>query len=405
MITMINLLKFCLPCLLTIVSSPPSEGQDEASTIFKAGQVITMAGDSLSPGVVWVKQGKIAAVAAELEVPGAKMVDLGPHSVLIPGLVNAYSQLGLSASTRDEQTNEVTPNFRVDHAIDWKARSFQQAIANGITTACISPGTENVFAGISSIVKTDRSDILVADGSLVVNLCSDPTRGNRARQRPDSIYVRQPTNRMGVVWIIRSSFDRAKREPAESAESPNQDGLSPLREVVAGDRGLLMVSRTFPDMETAFNLGAEFDFKPLIVGGQESFKLMDRLVAEQAQVILTPVPTGTTSGVERSEICLNRAGLLAAAGVPFCLSGADLLVEASFAMRHGLDRQQALAAITISPAKILKIDHRVGSLEVGKDADMIVLNGDPLEMTTRIQQTIIGGQVVGDSPNPSLASE
>jgi imidazolonepropionase-like amidohydrolase len=395
-------LSWSLSSLLLLGDNGEATRLEPVSQIFKAGRVITIAGDDLSPGAVWVKEGKIAGVAAEFEIPGAEIFDFGPSSVLMPGLIDAYSQAGLSSSTRDERTNEVTPTFRVHQAIDWKSRSLRQAMAHGITTACITPGTENVFAGIASIVKTDRSEILQGDGPLVANLCSDPTRGNRARQRPDSIYVRQPTNRMGVVWIIRSSFDRAKANQDESADP---DHLDPLREVVAGTRNLLMISRTFPDMETAFKLGAEFSFKPVIVGGQESFKMIDRLVSEQAQVILTPVPTGSTSGIERTEICLNRAGQLAAAGVPFCLSGTDLLLEASFAVRHGLDPQQALAAITISAARILGINDRVGSLEVGKDADLIVLNGDPLELTTRLQHTLIGGRRVGDSVLPESRTE
>lgn len=388
--------------LAAILFSGQGVKGDELVALYRAGTVIPISGDTLSPGMILVKDGKIAALDSTIEANGIEVVDLGDDAVVIPGLVNAYSQLGLSSSTSDERTLEVTPGFKVHHSINWHARSMKQAIRNGITTACIAPGTENVIAGIAAIVKTDRSIIMQPDGALVVNLCSDPTRGNRSRQRPDSIYVRQPTNRMGVVWIIRHNFSQAGRD--QDQETANQQ-LEPLRQVLAGDRQLLVVSRTFPDLETAFTLASEFGFKPVLVGGQESYRLIDRLAEEQAEVILTPVPTGLNNGIERTEICLNRAGLLKAAGVSFCLTGTDLLQEASFAVRHGLDRETALAAITLEPAKILGIADQVGSLEVGKDADWVVLTGDPLEFTTRIKQVIVGGRIVESSSYLDYASQ
>lgn len=363
--------------------------------LYQAGTVITVAGETLSPGMVLVQDGKIVSVAERIVDANAELINFGPDAFLMPGLVDAYSQIGLTAATRDEVTEEVTPTFSVVTGIDWKQRSMHQALATGTTTACITPGTENVIAGLSAIIKTTsetKSAMINADGPLVINLCSDPTRRNQSRQRPDSIYVRQPTNRMGVVWITRSSFDQARQSSARV-------DLNPLRQVVQDQRKLLVVSRTAADLETAFTLGDEFGFKPILVGGQESYRLVERIAEKGAAVVLTPVPTGVTSGPERTEICLNRAGLLADAGVPIALSGEDLLTEARFAVRHGLDRNTALAAVTATPAKILGQEERIGSLQPGLDADFIILNGDPLEFTTAITHIVVDGRLIaGEHP-------
>lgn len=391
------------PRLLTLLSgllsvaflfgASPTVG--DAQTVYRAGQVITMEGKTFSPGEILVQDGKITAIGESIETNQTMVVDFGEHAVIFPGLVDAYSQAGLSNASRDEPTDEVTPNFSIANVIDWNSRSLAQALANGTTTLCVTPGTENVFAGRATIIKSPAAHrkLVHSDAGLVANLTSDPTRRNQSRQRPDSIYMRQPTNRMGVVWILRHNFHSAINKPDST------DSLNSLRECVNGERKLFVVSRTAPDLETALTLADEFGLQPILVGGHESYRVLDLLAAKQVKMILTTVPTGTTSGPERTEICLNRAGLLAEAGVEFCLSGDDLRVEAAFAVRHGLDHDQALKAISITPAQILGVADQVGSLAVGKNADFIVLNGPPLEFTTRIEAVVVDGQIaLGTNP-------
>lgn len=377
---------------LLLVAAPSAT---DAQTLYRAGQVITMEGTTFSPGAVLVQDGKITAIGDSIDAGEATVFDFGDQATIFPGLIDAYSQAGLSSATRDEPTDEVTPNFSVANAIEWNSLSLAQALANGTTTLCLTPGTENVFAGRATIIKSPAAhrNIVQSDAGLVANLTSDPTRGNQSRQRPDRIYMRQPTNRMGVVWILRHNFHTAINKPDST------DSLNSLRECVRGDRKLFVVSRTAPDLETALTLADEFGLRPILVGGQESYRVLDLLAAKQVKMILTTVPTGTTSGPERTEICLNRAGMLADAGVDFCLSGDDLRVEAAFAVRHGLDHDQALKAITITPAQILGVADQVGSLAVGKNADFIVLNGPPLEFTTRIEAVVVDGQIaLGTNP-------
>ncbi len=349
------------------------------TVLYTASRVHTMPGPSIENGQVLVEDGKIVAVGRDLELPsGANVVDL-PGVTLLPGFVDAYSRAGIAGGT-DEFTREVTPNFSVSRALDFDDQALRHALYQGTTSLAPTPGTENVVAGFSSLVKThgaSRSTQLVkAEGSLILNLCSDPQRLNVARQRPDSIYVRQPTNRMGVVWILRATLAR--------------------RPELTQGHSVFSVSRTSYDLTTLLTLSKEFGFSPVAVGGQESYKIADRLAAANVPVILGPLTTSGVRGPEETEVIRNAAGVLAKAGVTFAMSGGNLLEQARFAHRFGLAEEDAIRAITRTPAELLGAGDRLGTIAVGRDADMVALSGEPLEFTTSIRWVMVNGIIFGE---------
>lgn len=359
--------------------------------LYIASKIYTMDGAPISPGQVLVVDGKIKAVGEKIELNGSSpdVIDLGEGSVLMPGLVDAYSQTPLSTSGIDEITSEITPDFRVVDSIDWEKSALRRQLHSGTTTMCVCPGTQNVFAGIAAIVKTDaKSATIVSDnGPLLTSLCADPASRNQSRARPDSIFVRQPTNRMGVVWILRKTFAKV-----QNGDDPN--ALSTIRQTLAGERQLMVVSRISHDLNTIATLADEFGLSPIIVGGQEAHKVKEMLADRKYPVILQPIATESVRGREGSEVCWNQAGVLATAGVPFALSGNNLLEQARFAHRHGLERDLALSAITSTPAQLLKIEDRVGTITAGKDADLLALNGEPLELTTSVRWVMVNGKTI-----------
>ena len=382
----------------TFFSSSAGMGQENERVLVEADTVYTMDGETFSPGQVLIADGKISAVGEEIELTGKspKRIKLEKGSVLMPGLVDAYSQTALGDDGTDEISKEVTPDFKVLHAIDWDKPALHRQMESGTTTMCVCPGRQNVISGVAAIVKTSDSAnaVLNDDGPLLATMCSDPASGNRSRSRPDSIYVRQPTNRMGVVWILRNTFDKAKRK-SDSVELEN------VRQVLDDKRPMMMFARVSHDLTTIATLADEFEFSPVVVGGQESHKVIDLLVERKYPVVLQRINVGNTNGPERSELCWNIAGILSEAGVTFALSGDDLLTQAQFAVRHGLDKETALKSITTTPAKILGISDRVGSISVGRDADLIALTGDPLELSTAISWVMINGKVAAGSTQPN----
>lgn len=384
-----NFVKLLSLIVVAAISVSAIQAHAADGTLYKASKVYTMAGDPLSPGQVLVVDGKIKAVGETIDLAGAAVetVDLGEGSVLMPGLIDAYSQTGLATSGQNEVSDEVTPNFKAAHAVDWNSSALRRQRDAGTTTMCVCPGTQNVLSGIAALIKTGESgaNIINEDGPLLASMCSDPARGNRARSRPDSIFVRQPTNRMGVVWIMRSTFDKANR----SSESDHP--LAIVKNSLAGKRPMMFVCRISHDLTSVASLADEFGFDPILVGGQEAYKVKEMLVERDYPVILQRQRYDTVRGAEGAELLWNQPGVLAAAGITFALSGDDLLEQARFAHRNGLDQDMALAAVTTTPAKLLGIDGQVGAIKVGYDADLVALDGEPLEMTTSIRQVIVDG--------------
>jgi imidazolonepropionase-like amidohydrolase len=298
-----------------------------------------------------------------------------------------------------EVTREITPEFDVLRAVDWRARAFREAMLQGVTTAVVFPGDDAVIAGPAGAAKTagepNGGRAFARNLGLVANLGTAPGAGNRARSRPDSIYVRQPTNRMGVVWMMRATFRKAAG-----------DAASPYAEVLSGKRPLFVTAHVDADIDAMLRLAGEFQFKPILFGGEEAPQAAARLAKDKVPVVLDAVSTSPSPGAEGADPFWNQAGVLHRAGVSVAIAGDRPLDKARFAARYGMPADAALAAVTSTPAKILGIDGRVGSIAEGKDADLVAFDGEPLEFVTSIRWTAVAGVIPASPPrNPKARSE
>ncbi|MCU0707822.1 MAG: amidohydrolase family protein [Pirellula sp.] len=370
---------------------------DEA--ILVEGQHVVLGdGTTLSPGAVLIEGNRIVAVGANIDAPAASRVQA---KWVMPGLVNAAARLGVAGGD-SEITAEIAPDFDIRSSIDLTSREFTEAANQGVTTAHILPGSQSVFAGTSCILKTtgqgtsgNTPRLFVERHGLVLALCSDPTSRNQARGRPDSIFMRQPTNRMGVMWILRSTFHRAQ----QNTDSP---GVSPYAMKIIGqamrqEMPIFTISRTEVDLRSNFELQDEFGVQPILVGGEEAYRTLDVLKERKSRVILSTTAIGADSrsliGPERTKLRWNVAGLLSQEEIQFCLAGDQLLDQARFAVRYGLDREQAIQSVTAIPAQMLNIQGQVGKIAVGLDADILAFTGDPLEFTSGLEWIMVDGKL------------
>lgn len=389
--------------LLACVASPPfAMAQESQRTLIRAKQIYTVAGDVIAPGEVLVVDGKVSFVGPSIELGlPAETVEV---DTLIPGIVNAYGSYGLSGGDA-EVSREVTPDFDTLSAVDWDSVEFREALDEGVTSSQIMPATESVFAGFACLVKTagdsTAARVLNREQGVVLAMSSDPTSRNRSRTRPDSIFVRQPTNRMGVVWIIRNALHQANQGEAAKRLDPRSREV--LAGMVAGSRPVLSVSRTDFDIRAAMDLGNEFGFKPVIYGGDEVYRMVDEFRGFDTGLVYTAMTAGTSRaalrGPEGTDRRWNVPGLLRDAGVTFCLGGDSLLDQARFAVRYGLSDADALQAITLAPARFLAASDRLGSIETGKDADLVALSGPPMQATSAVLWTMVNGQIYGKDEN------
>jgi hypothetical protein len=390
-------------CFGTLVASAAD------TVLVRAEHVILGDGRTLSPGAVLVREGKIFIVADTIEAPEARVVNA---RWIMPGLVNAATSLGISGED-SEISAEVAPDFETAASIDLTSRDFREALDEGITTAHVIPGTQSVFAGTSSILKTAGGPpssidapvpyLLTDRHGLVVALCSDPASRNQARSRPDTIFMRQPTNRMGVMWILRSTLHKVQQNAPVASLTPESQAI--LRSALDKQLPWYSVSRTEVDIRSNFELQREFGVQPIMIGGDESYRVMDLLREHRPTVIFTAMITRADArslrGSENTERRWNVAGQLANAGVPFCLAGDGLLDQMRFAVRFGLDRERAIQAVTSVPAATLQLQNRVGTLEVGRDADLVAFSDDPLEFTSSVEWVMVDGHLPNsDSSTP-----
>lgn len=367
--------------------------------LIKADQVFVGDGTVIAPGQVLVQDGEIRFVgeSIELSLP-AKEIEV---AAVMPGLVNASTNMGLSGGT-SEVSREVTPDFDTYSAIDWHSNAFTQALDEGVTTVQVLPDTESVFCGFSAIIKTagkPESRTLQAKDSVAIAVSSDPTSRNRSRTRPDSIYVRQPTNRMGVVWIIRNALHQARTGGTILGADPNTTSI--LKSIVEGEQKVLSISRADFDIKSALELGGLYGFNPTIYGGDEVYRMIEEFKASDASLVYTALTTTTSNlrGSEGTDLRWNIPGRLADAEIPFCLGGNSLMEQARFAVRFGLDPDTAINAITLAPAEILEQDEVIGSLAVGKHADIVALTGHPMQPTSAIEWTMVNGKINGTDEN------
>lgn len=373
-----------------VAGNPDSSGV----LLIQAGVVHIGDGTTLSPGMVLVVNGKIEAVAESISQPAeTKILKIAE---LTPGFVDAASSVGIAGGA-GEVTSEVTPDFLVAEALDLHDPIFRTQIDAGITTIHVTPNTDNVIAGFACLLKTANAtpQWLERETGLFLSMCNDPTGRNSSRSRPESLYVRQPTNRMGVVWILRSRLHSAQQS-VDTSESSAAANSTTMGEMVQGKIRTYAVSRTAYDIETLYRIANEFSIRPTLVGGDEAYKVVELLKREQASVIFTALST-QASGAEQTQLRWNTPATLAQAKIPFALAGDQLLTQARLAHRFGLEREAALAAITAEPAKILGFEKRIGKIASGLDADLVAFQGDPLQVTSAIEWVMVDGQIYSNN--------
>jgi hypothetical protein len=201
---------------------------------------------------------------------------------------------------------------------------------------------------------------------------------------------------MGVVWIIRNLLQQTQSGEVQERFITAVAALKPL---LTGETKAFAVSRTSYDIETVLTLASEFSFQPTLIGGHEAYKVVDRLAARNVPVVFTASTDSGLIGEERTDLFWNTPGMLESQGVAVALAGGDLLNRARFAVRYGMSEAGALQAITLRPAAMLGVADRMGKIAAEYDADLIALDGPPLEFTTSVRWVMVDGQILQTDDN------
>ena len=401
---MIPLLALALALPPSTPSRPTSEDEPQRRWAIFADQIHTSAGRTVANGMVFVNGGKISLVSPGREDAHDNEI-LKVHSVTA-GLVDASARIDAEVQSV-EQSSEITPASRVADSLDPFSIEWDRQVRSGVTTVLANPLDLNVVGGLGVVVKTAGPDSIAArtvraDAVLRGAMGSLPSQGNHpAFGRPTDFYSRRPTTRMGVEWEWRKAFYDAaagRRDPERA-----YPGSDVMLRVLDGDLPIAIQAWTTQDIRTAVFLKEELERelagrpRMCIDAAAEAWKDPEMLVRSKVAVVLPPFPASGRTG-EGAFMAWNVAKLLHDRGVPLALSShgaaghADRLpLQAAYAMRGGLDFESALAAVTIAPARMLGVADRVGSIEVGKDADLVLWNGPPFEPSSRVVGVLVDG--------------
>ena len=387
----------------------PAAGQ----VAVRAGVLHTVSGAPLEDAVVIAAaDGTIEWVgpAAEASMPDG--VEVLEAAVVTPGLVDAHSVVGLAGAlnsdvgqVRDQdqldKSAPIQPELRAVDAYDATETLVDWVRSYGVTTLHTGHGPGALISGQTMIVKTRGRT--VEEATVVPARMLAATLG-----RSVSANFQSPGTAAKGVAMLRAALlgAQAHREQVRRADEGGQDAPAPpapdlareaLSRVLAGDLSLLVTANTVTEMGAALRLRREFGFDLVLDGAAESYLVLDEIRAAGVPVVLHPPMSRVRNG------SFETAAALAAAGIPFAIqTGFEgyvpktrvLLWEAAIAAANGLGPERALAAVTLDAARILGIDDRVGSIEVGKDADLALFDGDPFEYTTHICGVIIESEVL-----------
>jgi imidazolonepropionase-like amidohydrolase len=380
------------------------------------GRVVPITGEPIEAGTVLVTDGKIAAIGRDVAVPaGTRVIDATGNWVL-PGFVEAHGHVGASeegegwaGQDTNELTEPVAAHVRALDAINPADLGFRDAIAGGVLAVNVNPGSGNAVGGQTAALKcwgrTADDMLLKAPAGIKSALGENPKRVHGQHQ------PRRPVTRLGTAALIRGAFvdaanylqrlDAEQAKPAGERKPVDRDlRLEALAMVLRREIPWRQHCHRADDIATALRIAAEFGYDLVIDHGTEAHLLADILAARNIPVVIGPLLT-SRSKVELRNKSLASPGQLAAAGVTIAITTDHpivpvhfLVYQAALAVKHGLDRETALRAITINPARIVGIADRVGSIAPGKDADLVIWSGDPLDVQSRVERVLVDGAEV-----------
>jgi imidazolonepropionase-like amidohydrolase len=375
------LILLSLPCYKVRAADEPR------NFAVRAGRIWTVTDGVITDGVIIIKNGRIQAVRKKPDVPAEiKVLDFSDKDVM-PGLIDAHCHLGLSLDIFgeiDETVLAVTPDMQILDAFNPLADDVKKALSSGVTTVLLAPGNKNPIAAQTAVVKLY--------GKKTKDRVLKRSAGVKFSLRDEALMSdRRPTSRAGLLALIREELNNAK---AYKEDKPDLR-MEVLKRVVDANFPVYISAYTVDEIASAVALVDEYDLNAVLIGAEQGDEIANIISGQNIPVIYSPLLLFSR------DKDLKRVVKMADNGIEVSFSSSapktslgDLRTSAVTAVKYGLDRETALKSLTINAAEILGVSKRVGSIQRGKDADLVILNGDPLQATSTVEMVIINGTIV-----------
>ncbi len=379
--------------------------------LIKNAHIYTMEGKDYENGSILIEDGKIKKIAETIEESSEMEIIDAKGNYLFPGFIDAHTHLGLIEESMgfegddiNEITNPATPELRAIDAINPMDESFLHAIKSGVTTVMAGPGSANVVGGQFAIIKTfGRSiDDMIIDSNAAMKVAFG--------ENPKRCYgmsKKSPSTRMATAALLRQALVDArnyknKKEKALEKNEPFDINLKwePMIPVLEKKIPIKAHAHRADDILTSIRIAKEFDVKITLDHCTEGHLIADYIKEADVPVIIGPTMIFKHK-VEMKNKSFETPKFLYEKGIPFAIMTDHPGIEQKYLplcvalyVKEGLPKEEGLKAITINAAKILGLSHRIGSIKEGKDADLVLFDGCPLEIFTNTLYTIIDGKVV-----------
>ncbi|MGD8539878.1 MAG: amidohydrolase family protein [Candidatus Aminicenantes bacterium] len=403
---------------------------------FKGAKIITASQETIESGTLLIKGGNIAAVGKNVKIPeGTKVIDVSKHTIL-PGLIDSFTNLGTTEiepmeKDFDEATSPVTPHLRIIDALNPENSFIPIARQRGVTAALTAPGEGNLLSGQSALICLCGENI--EDMILKFPVAVHGNLGETSKLQYGA-KGQMPSTRMGAAALLRQTLidaqgysdkilayetkleeykkkkkdikkEKSKRNEGDEEESQSEPTPPPidfklksLIPILKGEQHLVLRANRLDDILTALRIAEEFGIKIVINHGADAYRIANRLAQKDIPVLVGPVGSyfqriETRGALYENVVKLHQAGVKIAFQTGSVKNVSDLLYQAEIAVKHGLPYDEAIKALTLYPAQIFGVDHKIGSLEKGKMANLVVFEGDPLKRLSRVVMVVIKGKV------------
>jgi imidazolonepropionase-like amidohydrolase len=409
--------------LLALLLAGTAQAQGERAIAIRGGTVLPVSGPPIPNGTVVLRGGKIVAVGARVEIPrGAEIVEAAGKYVM-PGVIDAMTDIGIDPSDQNDASEEITPQSRAFESYN-PFGTFgsgqpgplrnKEALSGGVTAMYIAPADATLIGGQGAVVKTagpSLDAVIVREpAAMDMTLGTPPKTAARSKNR-------DPYTRMAEVAMIRQTLIKAQEYKSNRAQNPNAPrdlGMEALGRMLDREIPARIQANSAVDIRSALRLAQEFGFDLEIDGGAAANEFREELVARKVPVVLGQVSHPYVSNEEIPDrqdyiaVDERNPARLTAAGVKVAIAsfsrsfgslapagtGKWLLIDAAIAGGYGMSDEDILKAVTLHPAEILGVADRIGSLAPGKDADVIVLDGPPLSVKTWVERVYVNGELV-----------
>jgi imidazolonepropionase-like amidohydrolase len=386
----------------------------------QGARIVTVTRGIIDNGTLVIEGGKIAEVGEEVTVPpDATIIDCAGRTIL-PGFIDGFTNLGTTdlrsfGPDDDEATDPVTPHLRIIDALNPDNRFIPLARRTGVTAVLCAPGEGNLLTGQSALIRLSGraiEDMVVQFPVAVHGMLGEAPKLRYGKKS------KAPMTRMGAAALLRqklvdaqehharleryradlAEYEREKKEDSDEPTRPEPNlELEALIPIVKGEKPLVVSADRLDDILTALRIAKEFELKLILNHGAEAYRVAERLAVENVPVILGPVGTyyqrqETLRAKPELASLLRQAGVSIAFQTGSAENVSGLLEQARHAVRYGLAYDEAVKALTLYPAQIYGVADQIGSLDVGKSADLAVFDRDPIRELARIEMVFIRGR-------------